>query len=87
MKESVRPWRNNETLQKIAAKYGKSTAQICLRWLLQKDIVPLPKSVHEERIIANTVIFDFHLTDEDMREIDAMPYCGGMRFDPDEARS
>ena len=77
----------NETLQKIAAKYGKSTAQICLRWLLQKDIVPLPKSVHEERIIANTVIFDFHLTDEDMREIDAMPYCGGMRFDPDEARS
>ena len=77
----------NKTLQKIAAKYGKSTAQICLRWLLQKDIVPLPKSVHEERIIANTAVFDFHLTDEDMREIDAMPYCGGMRFDPDEAKS
>lgn len=77
----------NHILKTIAEKYGKSSAQVCLRWLLQKDIVPLPKSVHEERIIANTEIFDFELTEEDMKAIDAMPYCGGMRFNPDEARS
>ncbi|WP_353479533.1 aldo/keto reductase [Bacteroides gallinaceum] len=43
----------------MAAKYGKSTAQVCLRWLLQKNIVPLPKSSKEERIIENAKVFDF----------------------------
>lgn len=77
----------NATLTGIAKKYGKSSAQVCLRWLMQKNIVPLPKSVHEERIIANAQIFDFALSLEDMEKIDAMPYCGGMHFDPDAARS
>lgn len=77
----------NHVLEKIAAKHGKTTAHICLRWLIQKDIVPLPKSVHEERIISNTQVFDFELSASDMAEIDAVPYCGGMRFDPDAARS
>lgn len=77
----------NTALTKIADKYGKTSAQVCLRWLMQKDIVPLPKSVHEERIIANTQVFDFELASADMAAIDAMPYCGGMRFDPDEAKS
>ncbi len=77
----------NETLVSIAKKYGKSSAQICLRWLIQKDIVPLPKSVHEERIIANTDVFDFEISKEDMSVIDAIPYCGGMKFDPDTAKS
>ncbi len=77
----------NPELSRIAEKYGKSTAQICLRWLLQKDIVPLPKSVHEERIMANSEVFDFILSDEDMKAVDAIPYCGGMRFDPDSAQS
>ena len=77
----------NKELKKLAEKYGKDTAQICLRWLLQKNIVPLPKSTHEERIITNAKVFDFELTDEDMQIIDKIPYCGGMRFQPDEAKS
>lgn len=77
----------NDILKSIATKYGKSTAQICLRWLIQKNIVPLPKSVHEERIIVNTQVFDFSLSPDDMQAIDTMPYCGGMRFDPNTARS
>ena len=77
----------NPVLTQIADRYGKTSAQVCLRWLMQKDIVPLPKSVHEERILANTQVFGFELTADEMAQIDAMPYCGGMRFDPDSARS
>lgn len=77
----------NTTLRAIAARHDKTTAQICLRWLVQKDIVPLPKSVHEARIVSNAAVFDFALSAEEMADIDAMPYCGGMRFDPDAAKS
>lgn len=77
----------NEILTRIGVKYGKSTAQICLRWLIQKEIVPLPKSIHEERIMTNIDVFDFLLSPEDMATIDTMPYSGGMRFDPATARS
>lgn len=78
---------SNRELARIAAEHGKTSAHICLRWLLQKGIVPLPKSTHAERIAANAQVFDFALTDEDMAAIDAIPYCGGMRFDPDSAQS
>ena len=77
----------NEELNRIAKKYGKQPAQITLRWLLQKQIVPLPKTVHEERMIANTEIFDFELTIDDMAAINEIPYCGGYMFDPDTAKS
>ena len=77
----------NHTLTEIAVQYGKTSTQVCLRWLMQKNIVPLPKSVHEERIITNTQVFDFGLSESDMAKIDAIPYCGGMRFDPDAAKS
>ena len=50
----------------MAEKYGKTPAQIILRWHLQRGIVSLPKSVHKERIIANGDIFDFQLSKEDM---------------------
>ena len=50
----------------LAEKYGKTPAQIILRWHLQRGIVSLPKSVHKERIIANGDIFDFQLSKEDM---------------------
>ena len=59
-------------LKEIAEKYGKTTAQICLKWELQHDICPLPKSVTPERIISNTQVFDFELSAEDMAKIDAM---------------
>lgn len=60
------------TIRLIADKYHKSTAQIILRWLLQKDIVVLPKSVRKERIIQNYDIFDFELSKEDMYLMDQL---------------
>ena len=77
----------NQELNRIAAKYGKTPAQVSLRWLMQKEIVPLPKSTHETRMVENINIFDFSLDGGDMAVIDAIPYCGGMMFDPDNARS
>lgn len=74
----------NETLMQIAAKYGISTAQLCLRWVMQHGYLPLAKSVTPSRIEENMKIFDFELSDEDMAFIDAMPYFGGSGFDPDK---
>ncbi len=73
----------NETLTALAGKYNKSVAQICLRWCVQHDVIPLPKSVTRERIQQNTEIFDFVISDEDMALIDAIPYCGGSGLNPD----
>lgn len=70
-------------LVEIAARYGKSTAQICLRWELQKGIVPLPKSVSEARIRQNTEIFDFVISEEDMASIDRTPLLGWSGQHPD----
>lgn len=77
----------NGELARIAAAYGKTASQVCIRWLLQKNIVPLPKSTHEKYIVENADVFDFTLSAEDMAAIDAIPYCGGMRFDPASAWS
>ncbi|OZB92398.1 aldo/keto reductase [Paenibacillus sp. XY044] len=59
----------NEQLVSIAKKYNKSVAQVVLRWLTQRDIVVIPKSVRKERIIENFAIFDFKLSQEDMELI------------------
>lgn len=56
----------NELLKNIGAKYNKTTAQIALRFLIQEDIVIIPKSTHKERMEENFNIFDFELSDEDM---------------------
>lgn len=56
----------------LATKYGKTPAQIGLRWIIQKGVAVIPKSVHEERIISNGEIFDFVLEDEDMDAIDQL---------------
>ncbi|WP_145519892.1 aldo/keto reductase [Staphylococcus warneri] len=60
---------SNETLQNIGDKYGKSIAQVVLRWLVERDIVVLAKSVYPERMKQNLDIFDFELTDEDKAQI------------------
>ena len=54
-------------LKSIGEKYGKSVAQVTLRWDLQRGIVVIPKSTHKERIIENLDIFDFELSEEDMQ--------------------
>lgn len=60
---------HNEVLKTIGDKYGKSVAQVILRWLIQRKVVAIPKSVHKERIVENFKIFDFTLTDDDMQVI------------------
>ncbi len=60
---------SNETVKEVAKKYSVSPAQICLRYLLQKGVAPLPKSVHEQRMIQNTQV-DFVIKDEDMLVLD-----------------
>lgn len=62
----------NPILSKIGKKYNKSTAQVILRWLIQRNVVVIPKSVHKERIIENFNIFDFELSADDMNKIKSM---------------
>ncbi len=62
----------NEILKEIGQKYGKTTAQVMLRWQLQRGIVVIPKSVHKERMIENLSVFDFELTQTDMEQISKM---------------
>ncbi|AMQ21395.1 aldo/keto reductase [Geobacillus sp. JS12] len=62
----------NEVLVSIANKHNKSVAQVILRWLTQRGIVAIPKSVHKERIVENFQIFDFELDQEDMNNIAAL---------------
>ncbi|GEO47003.1 aldo/keto reductase [Companilactobacillus kimchii] len=57
----------NETIAQIAKKYGKSNGQVILRWLLQRGIVVIPKSVHVNRIKENIDVFDFELTADEMQ--------------------
>lgn len=60
------------TLTEIGARYGKTTAQVILRWHIQRNTVAIPKSTHYERMVQNIDIFDFALTDEDMEKIAAL---------------
>jgi 2,5-diketo-D-gluconate reductase A len=62
----------NPTLASIAAKYGKSVAQVILRWHIQRNIVVIPKSVKKERIVQNLSVFNFELSEEDMSAIKAL---------------
>lgn len=73
----------DETLTSIGQKYGKSTAQVILRWDLQHGVVTIPKSVNEGRIQENADIFDFELSAEDMETIDAMNQNKRFGSDPD----
>lgn len=70
-------------LLEIGRPYGKTGVQVALRWILQKSIVVIPKSVHQERIVANAAIFDFELTAEDMARIDDLDRHHRYGPDPD----
>ncbi|MDO4903114.1 MAG: aldo/keto reductase [Limosilactobacillus sp.] len=75
---------DNTTMIQLADKYGKTPAQISLRWAIQHGVLPLPKSTHKERMVKNTELFDFIISDDDMATIDRLPNLGGQCADPDE---
>ncbi len=69
------------TVQKLAEKYSKTPAQIVLRWDLQHEVVTIPKSTRPHRIVENAQIFDFELSEADMKVLDALDE--GKRTGPD----
>ena len=71
-------------MRETAEKYGKSIAQICIRWSLQNGFLPLPKSVNSDRITENLDVFGFELSDEDMKMIAGLTGCVGFSNDPDK---
>lgn len=82
---------NNELLKGIAQAHNKTVAQVMLRWNVQRGVVVIPKSVHKERIIENIDIWDFTLTEEEMKQISSLDLgYGGTRskhFDPEFVRA
>ncbi|MBO4284789.1 MAG: aldo/keto reductase [Alphaproteobacteria bacterium] len=73
-----------EEVRSLAAKYSKTAAQVLLRFLTQKDIVVIPKSVHEERIKENIDIFDFTLTDNEMAILSSLDTATAMIGNPEK---
>ena len=71
----------NPVLEAIGKKYGKSVAQVALRWLTQRGVIIIPKSVHVERMEQNLNILDFTLNDEDMAEIARLDTGKSLFFD------
>ena len=70
-------------MQKLAEKYHRSIAQVCIRWSLQRGYLPLPKSVTPSRIQENLKVFDFELSNEDVQLIADLKGCVGYASDPD----
>ncbi|MBR6223536.1 MAG: aldo/keto reductase [Lachnospiraceae bacterium] len=70
-------------MKELSDKYGKSIAQICIRWSLQRGYLPLPKSVTPSRIEENLKVFDFELEEEDVSMIAGLTGCVGFSGDPD----
>lgn len=71
----------NLVLEEIGNKYGKSVAQVALRWLTQRGVIIIPKSVHVERMEQNLNILDFTLSDEDMAAIAKLDTGKSLFFD------
>lgn len=63
---------NNPILKEVGAKYGKSVGQTALRFLIQSGVIVIPKTTHKERMIKNINVFDYELSDEDMKKIEAL---------------
>jgi diketogulonate reductase-like aldo/keto reductase len=65
---------DNETILELCRKYNKSAAQILLRWNIQCGSIPFPKTANMNRLKENIEVFDFNLSEEDMRNLDALNY-------------
>ena len=72
---------SNPTLTQIGEKYGKTAAQVALRWLLQSDVIIIPKTVHKERMQENLNLFDFELDAKDMQKIAALDTAHSLFLD------
>ena len=70
-------------MRELAEKYGRTVAQICIRWSLERGYLPLPKSVTPSRIVENLDVFDFSLSAEDVQKIADLKGCVGYAPDPD----
>jgi len=75
---------SNPVLGEIGAAYGKSVAQVVLRWLIQRDVVVIPKSVRPERMQENIDVFDFELNDDDMARIAGLDTGATLFFNHDD---
>lgn len=75
---------SHEILAGIGESKGKSAAQVCLRWEIQKGMIVIPRTSSLCRLKENIEVYDFELSDEEMRAIDGIPYCGGLGIDSDE---
>lgn len=85
--EGRKDYFTNPVLTEIGQKYGKSVAQVGLRYLIQNDVVVIPKSTHIERMKQNIDIFDFSLSDEDMNRISALDTNESLFFSHYDAES
>lgn len=74
----------NDTVNEVAKNHGKSSAQVLIRWSLQHEFLPLPKSVHPEYIKANAEVFDFELSDVEMKQLDGLRGAADLATDPDK---
>ena len=74
----------DETLVQMAAKYGKSVAQLCIRFALQCDVLPLPKSLNPERMVQNANVFDFEIDKDDVKALIEMPLLGFTGWVPED---
>lgn len=70
-------------LQEIASKYGKTVAQVALKWEISHGVVTIPKSVHRDRLAENADLYDFDLSPEDIKQIDALDRNERIGADPD----
>ena len=76
-----------ELLKEMAAKYDRTVAQICIRWIMQKGVIPLPKASSMERITGNADVFDFEIGEDDMEKIATLRTYGMIGEEPSIPRT
>ena len=78
---------SDRVLNEIAKAHNRTVAQVCIRWILDKGVIAIPKSTYRSRIQDNIRVFDFSLSLEETEAIDNLPFCGGLGIDSDEVVS